>query len=527
MQVLTPYRFSKFKYQIPNLNKFAEFSCTVEESVSSTIVRYMWNRDLLLMLKVKKSDGDIIELYRDDSLCVVSGLFINTPLSWLAVIDSLYYKCNPFTLDLESKTEDQRAELISKLQTRLDKPKYSSGSVFTSSLLDTVFKFHENKVNIVRPTNTSSLEEIKEYLKIMHDNSGMLRGVIWRAYFDIATLKWADHDSTVGVEIRITGFRVSKLVNLRQFMGERFGYVSVPGFNSRFFNPLTEVVVENTIYLKSEIELVPCSECGQTHPRFNMRSDICNTCSETLGKIHSYSTRAPSLLKFKATKVVPNTLYLGTELEYESNRDTKIKDAMFANKVLKDHAILKTDGSIQQGFEIVSCPATLDIHLVEFKLFFEGLKTKTTLRKESNTGMHVHISRKPLSMLTVGKMTAFLNDPKNVEFITKIAGRELNHFCRQDTNRTVSFPLTNGSGDRYNTLNLNNPDTVELRIFSTPETFEEFAYKLEFSEALAIYCSPCTVNLSVYKLLDYKYFKDWVMNSKHSYPHLATKLKSL
>jgi len=39
--------------------------------------------------------------------------------------------------------------------------------------------------------------------------------------------------------------------------------------------------------------------------------------------------------------------------------------------------------------------------------------------------MHVHVSRKPLSMLTVGKLTEFMNRHENKEFITHIAGQLL------------------------------------------------------------------------------------------------------
>jgi hypothetical protein len=141
--------------------------------------------------------------------------------------------------------------------------------------------------------------------------------------------------------------------------------------------------------------------------------------------------------------------------------------------------------------------------------------------------MHVHISRKPLSMLTVGKMTAFLNNKDNKKFIEQVAGRKLNTYCQQEE-RAVSFPLVYGTGGaRYNVLNLNNRDTVELRIFSTPESYEDFAHKLEFSEALAIYCSPCTVNHSVYSLLKFPNFINWVNTMKHSYPHLVAKLKTI
>ena len=78
-------------------------------------------------------------------------------------------------------------------------------------------------------------------------------------------------------------------------------------------------------------------------------------------KIHNYSTRVEGMLKFKAKKVKPSTIYLGCELEYETNDRSKAQ--IDVGKLLKGHALMKSDGTIRNGFEIVTCPATMDIHL--------------------------------------------------------------------------------------------------------------------------------------------------------------------
>jgi hypothetical protein len=186
---------------------------------------------------------------------------------------------------------------------------------------------------------------------------------------------------------------------------------------------------------------------------------------------------------------------------------------------------MKSDGSINNGFEIVTCPATLDIHMEEFKKFYDNLPGE--LFAASNTGMHVHVSRKPLNMFTIGKMTEFINRLDNKAFIAYIAGRIDNSYARQDNQRTISYPLVNRhSGTaRYNALNLSPTDTIEFRIFSTPTNWEQFASRLEFCQALTDYCQPAQVGTSLKHLTHYSSFINWMKSHRKDYPELSNHLK--
>ena len=271
-----------------------------------------------------------------------------------------------------------------------------------------------------------------------------------------------------------------------------------------------------------------CPDCGTVVPTSYMVDDpeggprICHKCHSTIDQIHNYTTRVPTLLKFKAKKVTPSTIYLGCELEYETtNRDAaRVK----VGRALRGHAIMKSDGSIRDGFEVVTCPATLDIHLDVFKKFFDNRPVE--LKIASNVGMHVHVSRKPLSVLTVGKMTEFMNRSDNVKFITHIAGRAPNNYCRQEEHRSLSFPLVYKTGERYNTLNLNNADTIEFRIFSTPLTYEDFAHKVQFCQALTEYSKPGVLGVPLKTQTSHAHFIKWALENHKAYPELATKIKS-
>lgn len=268
-----------------------------------------------------------------------------------------------------------------------------------------------------------------------------------------------------------------------------------------------------------------CPTCNQTVPRTAIvaPSTECTRCEKLHYKIHNYSTKVPDLLKFKATNVKPKQepLYMGIELEYET---TKREPASIkVGRLLKGHAIMKSDGSIRNGFEIVTCPATIDIHQEEFSKFFKDLPEE--LQVASNVGMHIHVSKKPLSLFTIGKLTAFMNREINKRFIEYIAGRNSNTYCRFDSKRTVTFPWTNKSSERYNTLNLNNKDTIEFRIFSTPMSYDDFASKIQFCKALVDYAMPANLALPISEITNYANFLKWLQGNRKSYPQLAVKLK--
>lgn len=283
-----------------------------------------------------------------------------------------------------------------------------------------------------------------------------------------------------------------------------------------------QIVFDGDVYYRSEVELTECTTCGHEAITEHCIDGVCHKCLDATFKIHNYSTRVESMLKFKATKVRPNTVYLGCELEYETNNRRKAQIAV--GKLMHGHALMKSDGSIQNGFEIVTCPATLDIHLQVFKSFFDNLPPD--LKVEKNVGMHVHISRKPLSHLTLGKLTEFLNRDENKKFIHHIAGRIDNNYARMSSERTVTFPWRNRhGGDRYNALNLNNQNTVEVRLFATPINYKEFAMRLQFVQALVDYCSPAQSTESLKKQTHYEAFMHWLSQRRRMFPELSHHLK--
>lgn len=299
-----------------------------------------------------------------------------------------------------------------------------------------------------------------------------------------------------------------------------FGYL----FNDRYDIWLKpeQFYHDGNIYNRDEVDIDTCTNCGNETVTELMINKVCHHCLDASFKIHNYSTRVEQMLKFKATRVRPNTVYLGCELEYETNNRNRAQ--LGVGKLMHGHALMKSDGSIHNGFEIVTCPATLDIHLDIFKKFYDNMPPD--LKVANNVGMHVHISRKPLTQLTIGKLTEFLNRLDNKDFIHHIAGRIDNSYARMDSDRTVTFlrKYSHG-GNRYNALNLINEKTIEVRLFATPMNYKEFASRLQFVQALVDYCSPAQSNESLKKQTHYQAFMHWLSSRKRMFPELSYHLK--
>ncbi len=230
----------------------------------------------------------------------------------------------------------------------------------------------------------------------------------------------------------------------------------------------------------------------------------------------NYTTRVTDHLSFIAKK--QNTeLFFGTELEYEGCTNKNIKDT---HNLVKDYAIIKRDGSLQNGLEICTAPMCFDSH-EKLKDFFtklpEGLSAAPT------TGMHVHISRNALSFLQLGKMFKLLNTQEYEDWIIKIAGRSKNRFCETDlVESPLSYPFLNGQhATRYRRVNLTNPHTIEIRMFSTPMTYDNYRMKLELCKALVDFSNPGTVGV---KDVTLDKFKGFIVDNRKVYHNLAKEI---
>jgi hypothetical protein len=223
----------------------------------------------------------------------------------------------------------------------------------------------------------------------------------------------------------------------------------------------------------------------------NIRQWLLDGMDTSSGQIAllGHSARATRMLPFLSKPRENTENYYGIEIEYEGASSSNIRKTI---ELVKGYAIVKRDGSLRNGLEICTAPATFNMHKDMLKTFFEN--RPTLLYRDTSTGMHVHLSQEPMSFLQLGKLYAFLNIEENNDFITEIAGRQGNNYCRRvDVNETNQFSWGVSHGislSRYSRVNLANQDSLDLikllnndKLDTKLKRFNELKGK-EFSDTL-------------------------------------------
>lgn len=239
-----------------------------------------------------------------------------------------------------------------------------------------------------------------------------------------------------------------------------------------------------------------------------------------------YSSCINVLHHIKGMKTMPNEqnkLFFGVELEVEINLNDNFH--MIANEVqeaMKDHAILKEDCTLRNGFEIVTIPATLSYHRsVLWNNLFAGIHEK--LHGCLKAGLHIHFSREPFTDNQLAKIIYFFHEPSNNTFLTCLAGRAVSpaaeygstskKYLKQDG---VGKTIAKATYTR-NAISLsqrNEGKTLEIRIFKSNPTRVGVIRALETTAAIIEFCCQCN---DEEEALSYKEFLKWFTSNKKKY----------
>ena len=285
---------------------------------------------------------------------------------------------------------------------------------------------------------------------------------------------------------------------------------------------------QNKFYCKTcfDKQWQMCGHCNNIRPRGQFLHTIydnrvvCEDCYNVYGPIQRYETKP----KLEFIGAPPH--YYGVELEVELVDQNKSVRGAKAGEVVnlfdKNFIVVKEDGSLRSGFEICTQPATLVEHISRWDKFFDKLPKNLHSFNSPNCGLHVHCSKKPLSLLTIAKIVVFTNDEKNKAFVETIAGRRsCSYACIQKKEYgTVKNQITGrvGRSERYEAVNLVNKDTIEFRLFKGTLKRESFYKALEFCDALIHFCM--TGNYGIAHCRDQKNFIEYVSNNRKTYSHL-------
>jgi len=261
-----------------------------------------------------------------------------------------------------------------------------------------------------------------------------------------------------------------------------------------------------------------CEDCGRVF-RDNQRNydedadaDFCSDCMEERHMnlddlIHDYYYKPyPNFYGESDEKA-----YLGVELEVDNTSGDYDNRLIYnaAENLLDNYCeqlYLKHDGSLSNGFEIVSHPCTLDYHYSQFgwKDIMEICKDGTLYSHDTSTaGLHIHISR---SFFGDTQEVQDLHISKLIILVSKFYDSHLLKFSRRkpnelrwcenpsivcennDTEHTIVDKMKQfKSRGRYMAVNLENQNTIEFRLFKGTLNFTTFMASLQLVVELSRY----------------------------------------
>jgi len=212
-------------------------------------------------------------------------------------------------------------------------------------------------------------------------------------------------------------------------------------------------------------------------------------------------------------------IFFGVELEFELAKCDEMK-AIMAIDFSKNDRLIKHDGSLRSGVELISMPCSLRYHKQSFgwDTLCKSLKKLGCSTKE-RCGLHVHMSRK----ITEGhekKLYSFTY--RHMSHISKIAGRQPSNYCHLPNDYDEEYRDT----DRYEVLNFSNDNTIEFRLPKGTLEYKQIYAVLEYCDAALRYTR--SKSYAFIKTMPWEAFVDWVKKpiNKTTYPNLLKLLKS-
>lgn len=253
-------------------------------------------------------------------------------------------------------------------------------------------------------------------------------------------------------------------------------------------------------------------------------------CDENLSSlIHSYGYR-PRPHFFGQGKY-----FLGFELEVESS-DGRRKGAEYIIGKMGSHAYLKEDGSLNDGFEIVTHPHTLSEYQSNFDwtglrgLSRQGFRSWDT----DNCGLHIHVSRTAFGEVLRSKdvvksqahelrFIKLIYD--NERQITRLAGRESEYAKFNDKGKLANRVKYGHQSERWEAVNSQNTETLEVRVFKGSLRAARVLSAIELVHASVEYTRDLKItgNNNALKWINFVRF---VADNVQTYPNLVSAIQS-
>lgn len=200
----------------------------------------------------------------------------------------------------------------------------------------------------------------------------------------------------------------------------------------------------------------------------------------------------------RITRKYRQIAYMGFELEVECTGDRS--DCNGGARLFEDnrHLYLKTDSSLNFGFEIVSHPMTLRYAMERFN--WDPIKQlgehDFSAWYTDTAGLHIHVSRDGFK--SESHQARFIHlFLRNATFFEWVAGRKEERWAsfNPEMMKDIRSKIKRNRGtDRYSAVNLNNSQTLEVRIFQASLKVERIQMCMQLVDAAVKYTDNMSVN---------------------------------
>ena len=283
-----------------------------------------------------------------------------------------------------------------------------------------------------------------------------------------------------------------------------------------------------------------CEECGRLiHNEDSCYFDeddmpYCRDCFESLNcnSIKNYGYKPEPIFYGSGD------LFLGVELEVDKGghiRENAQELIEIAN-TSTERVYCKHDGSLNDGFEIVSHPMDLTYHTKEMP--WKDILTKAAsmgyLSHNTNTcGLHIHCSRDAFGKTyeeqedAIGRVVFFVE--KHWNELVRFSRRKWEHLNRwaakystiSDSPQETYKKAKDRNMGRYVAVNLTNYNTIEFRMFRGTLRYKTFIATLQLVEEICKTAIRCTD-----REIEETSWSDWVSEiNVYSKPELIEYLK--
>lgn len=258
--------------------------------------------------------------------------------------------------------------------------------------------------------------------------------------------------------------------------------------------------------------------------------------------IHSYGHKPNpvfwSVGGFNATRLQgrygKRHAFLGCEIEVEVshdriNRDTAYNDlyrAFTSYPDIADRIYCKSDGSLEDGVELVSHPMTLgawsELHQEGELNFYRDLY-RAGMGSMQSCGMHIHLNksafRSPSHLARFAHL--ILGNPIPMQ---ALAGRVENCYASFQKFQ-VCQTIKSGTYGNRGAVNLGNDQTVEVRMFASTLRPRRIMANLELCHSMMEYTRHRIMDQKtgkpIHDHLAFASFAEWVKANRSTYPNLG------